>query len=77
MDRRGNVHHFDGGIINITGPLSSLEEFCDKELDFIAGIGIIGADAIEDGKWKIIIQARKHAQPRVIAAAKRFDLVVA
>ena len=49
MDRRGNVHHFDGGIVNITGPLASLEEFGDKELDYIAGIEILSADAIDDG----------------------------
>jgi len=76
MDRRGNVHNFDGGIINVAGPLGSLEEFGNKELDYIAGIEIISADAIDEGRGKVIIQARRHARARVIAAAKRFDLDV-
>lgn len=76
MDRRGNIQHFEGGIINVTGSLDALQDFGDKELDYIAGTEIISADEIDEGRGKIIIEARKHARQRVIAAAKKFGLEV-
>jgi len=76
MDRRGNASHFEGAIINVAGPIETLAEFGDKELDYIAGIEIISAEKTGETKGKIILQARKHAQERVISAARKFELEV-